>query len=54
MIKYFVNVDNDGNITIGNSITLSDDFPHEVTEEIFNNQNNYKFLNGQWTYDGGE
>lgn len=58
MIKYFVSIDADGKIIHGMAIDTQDssflDFPIETTQEIFENQQNYKYENNQWILVEGE
>jgi hypothetical protein len=51
-MKYFVTIDENGRsvngTTAADNAIIPEEYTHEVTEEIWNNQGNYQFVDGQW------
>ena len=51
-MRYFVSIDENGRPVNGTSLTegmiLPEEYTHEVTEEIWNNQDKYRFVDGEW------
>jgi hypothetical protein len=51
-MRYFLTIDQNGRplngTTLSEGMLLPEEYTHEVTEEIWNNQGNYQFVDGQW------
>jgi hypothetical protein len=51
-MKYFVTIDENGRPVNGTSLTegmiLPEEYTHEVSEEIWQNQDKHQFVEGKW------